>query len=158
MRVIISCSKGSVCTSWAWAGCGGAVPGAGHSTVQGTQCPGDAQLPELQPDSVGCVSADHRCLTHYSLLHPKLGGKMSFPHVVPSADLLCVGSAPCYTHFLHFTCTSCRFPRSELSKGSSALHIRGRVPVLVHSPVVAPLYPWAPLISAPVRRGLQHQH
>lgn len=39
VRVIISCSKGSVCTSWAWAGCGWAVPGAGHSTVQGTSVP-----------------------------------------------------------------------------------------------------------------------
>lgn len=114
---------------WMGSARGWAQHSAGHTCAQGT-----LSSPSSQPDAVGGVSADHRCLTHSSSLHPKLRRKMSFPHVVPSADLLCVGSAPLLEPLLHF-------PLSELSKGRSALQIR--VPVLVHSPA-APLQPWIP--------------
>lgn len=81
----------------------GLCQGLGTAQCRAHVCPGHAQLPELQPDVVGGVSADHRCLTHSSLLHPKLRGKMSFPPVVPSTDLLCVGSAPLFYRFSAFS-------------------------------------------------------
>lgn len=121
---------------------------AGHSTEQGTRVPRARSAPELQPDVVGGVSADLRCLARYSLLHPKLRGKMSFPHVVPST------SPPLLSPFSAFPPVSAADSPFQSSPKTAQL-FRGRVPVLVHS--LVSLSVQGSLISAPLGTGLQHQ-